>query len=100
MTKRVYSVSKEIPPKIKYGWRAGSETEVWQNVSLDKLGIVNAGGKIYSLAASGNKLVLSTGADKFLFNRATGDFLGAHDMKGVAADGGMTSDDAGNILYG
>ena len=29
VTKRVYSVSKEIPPKIKYGWRAGSETEVW-----------------------------------------------------------------------
>ena len=43
--------------------------------------------------------MLSTGADKFLFNRATGDFLGTHDMKGVAADGGMTSDDAGNILY-
>jgi len=43
--------------------------------------------------------VLSTGADKYLFNRATGDYLGTLDMKGTAAPGGMTSDDAGNILY-
>ena len=99
VTKRIYTVSKEIPPKIKYGWRAGSETEIWQNVSLDKLGIVNGSDKNYSLAASGSKLVLSTGADKYLFNRATGDYLGTLDMKGTAAPGGMTSDDAGNILY-
>lgn len=99
VTKRVYTVSKQVPPKIKYGWRAGSEKEVWQQTALDKLGIVNAGGKNYSLAASGDKLILSTGADKYLFKRATGDFIGAHDMKGVTATGGMTSDDKGNILY-
>lgn len=98
-TKRVYTVSKQVPPKIKYGWRAGSEKEIWQQTALDKLGIVNGGGKNYSLAAAGDKLILSTGADKYLFKRATGDFIGAHDMKGVAANGGMTSDDAGNILY-
>lgn len=98
-TKRVYTVSKQIPPKIKYGWRTGSEKEIWKNVSIDKLGIVNASGMNYSLAASGNRLILSTGADKYLFNRATGDYIGKHDMKGVAANGGMTSDDAGNILY-
>lgn len=99
VSKRVYTVSKQAPLKINYGWRTGSEKEVWQQTALDKLGVVNAGGKNYSLAASGDKLVLSTGADKFLFKRATGDFLGAHDMKGITATGGMTSDDAGNILY-
>lgn len=99
VTKRIYTVSKQVPPKIKYGWRPGSEKEVWQQTALDKLGIVNAAGKNYSLAASGDKLILSTGADKYLFKRATGDFLGAHDMKGITAAGGMTSDDAGNILY-
>lgn len=99
VTKRVYTASKQVPPKINYGWRAGSEKEVWQQTALDKLGIVNASGKNYSLAAAGDKLILSTGADKYLFKRATGDFIGAHDMKGVTATGGMTSDDAGNILY-
>ncbi|WP_418982489.1 DUF5018 domain-containing protein [Alistipes sp.] len=99
VTKRVYTVSKQVPPKVKYGWRAGSEKEVWQQTALDKLGIVNAAGKNYSLAASGDKLILSTGADKYLFKRATGDFIGAHDMKGVSANGCVTSDDAGNILY-
>lgn len=99
VTKRVYTVSKQVPPKINYGWRSGSEKEVWQQTALDKLGIVNAAGKNYSLAAAGDKLILSTGADKYLFKRATGDFIGALDMKGIAASGGMTSDDAGNILY-
>lgn len=100
VTKATYTVSKVVPPKVKYGWRKGSEVELWKNATINtSYGIVNAAGANYTLAASGDDLILSTGAKKYLFNRLTGSPNGEVDMKGVTTDGAVTSDAKGNILY-
>lgn len=99
VTKAIYTVSKVVPPKIGYGFRAGSEKEIWKTIDLAKdHGIVNAGGKNYTLGALGNYLILSTGVDKYCFNRITGVKTGTLQMGGIVADGAVTTDAAGNLV--
>ena len=97
-TKATYTVQKTVPPKIKYGFRTGSATELWANDFNLKYGITNASGKNFTLAAMGTNLILSDGTQQFYFNSATGEKLGTIAGSMNLSGGAITSDKAGNML--
>ncbi|WP_295938935.1 DUF5018 domain-containing protein [uncultured Alistipes sp.] len=97
-TKAVYTVSKQIPPKVKYGWRVGSQTAVWLKNVNTEYGIVNAANMNHTLAIMGSELILSSGATQYRINAITGarigEIAGHMDLEG----GAITSDKAGHLL--
>lgn len=98
VTKATYTVKKTIPPKINYGFRKGSENELWAYDLSIKYGITNASGKNFTLAAMGNNLVLSDGSAQYYFNSTTGEKFGTITGSKDLAGGAITSDKAGNML--
>jgi len=97
-TKATYTVQKTVPPKINYGFRTGSATELWANDFNLKYGITNASGKNFTLAAIGTSLILSDGTQQFYFNSATGEKIGNIAGSMNLSGGAITSDKAGNML--
>jgi len=97
-SKATYTVQKTVPPKINYGFRTGSATELWTNDFNLKYGITNAAGKNFTLAAIGANLILSDGSQQFYFNSATGEKLGNITGSMNLAGGAITADKAGNML--
>ncbi|MDD3300375.1 MAG: DUF5018 domain-containing protein [Bacteroidales bacterium] len=93
-----YTVQKTIPPKINYGFRPGSETELWVSDLSVKYGISNGANKNHTLAATGNHLVLSIGTEQHYFNATTGERLGLIAGSRDLTGGAITSDKAGNLL--
>lgn len=98
VTKATYTVKKTVPPKINYGFRTGSATELWSNDFYTKYGIQNATGKNFTLAAIGTNLILSDGNMQYYFNSATGEKLGTIEGSMALSGGAITSDKAGNML--
>ncbi|WP_460684665.1 DUF5018 domain-containing protein [Niabella aquatica] len=97
IAKTVYQIKKTAPPKISYGFRAGSQNQNF-NLKLDDLGYSNSSKP--SLAASGNFIAVSLGdgsAPKY-YNRSTGKYTGVMTLGSAKGDGAITSDDRGNIL--
>ncbi len=93
-----YTVQKTIPPKVNYGFRPGSETELWVSDLSIKYGIANGGNKNHTLGAIGNHLVLSVGTEQHYFNSTTGERLGLIAGSMDLSGGAITSDKAGNLL--
>ncbi len=98
VSKAIYKVKKTIPAKINYGFRPGSEVQLWANDLSVKYGIANAASKNHTLAAIGNYLVLSVGTEQHYFNSATGERLGLIAGSMDLTAGAITSDKAGNML--
>lgn len=95
-TSTVYTVEKTAPTKISYGFRKGSQTNLF-NIDLAAL---NLAGTKPTLAAVGNYLVVSSGdgsAPKY-FNRSTAKALGNIVLGAAKGDGSVASDAAGNML--
>ncbi|MDD3034905.1 MAG: DUF5018 domain-containing protein [Bacteroidales bacterium] len=97
-TEATYTVQKTVPPKINYGFRTGSATELWANDFNLKYGITNGAGKNFTLAAMGTNLILSDGTQQFYFNSATGEKIGNIAGSMSLSGGAITSDKAGNML--
>ncbi|HEX2845442.1 MAG TPA: DUF5018 domain-containing protein [Chitinophagaceae bacterium] len=98
VSKTVYQTQKTAPPKIPYGFRAGSQNQSF-NLKLDDLGYSNSSKP--SLAASGNFVAVSLGdgtAPKY-YNRSTGKYVGMMTLGNAKGDGSITSDAKGNILF-
>ena len=98
--KTEYTVVKEVPEKIDYGFNTSS---VKQLFNLDP--VSNAGMPPYtdvayiSLAVTGNNLIVSTGdGAPSYFNKLTGVKIGAVNT-GSASVAAVTSDEAGNVLF-
>ncbi|HBG24350.1 MAG TPA: hypothetical protein DDX10_04715 [Rikenellaceae bacterium] len=98
VSKANYTVKKTIPPKINYGFRPGSQSELWANDLSIKYGITNAANKNHTLAAIGNHLVLSVGTEQHYFNSTTGEKLGLIAGSMDLTGGAITADKAGNML--
>jgi hypothetical protein len=98
VTKATYTVQKTIPAKINYGFRTGSQVELWAKDFNVAYGITNASGKNFTLAALGNYVILSTGLDQTYFNGTTGEKIGLIEGSMALSGGAITSDKAGNML--
>lgn len=98
VTKANYTVKKTIPPKINYGFRPGSQSELWANDLSIKYGITNAANKNHTLAAIGSHLILSVGTEQHYFNSTTGEKLGLIAGSMDLTGGAITADKAGNML--
>ncbi|MDP3436801.1 MAG: DUF5018 domain-containing protein [Bacteroidales bacterium] len=98
VSKANYTVKKTIPPKINYGFRPGSQSELWANDLSIKYGITNGANKNHTLAAIGNHLILSVGTEQHYFNSTTGEKLGLIAGSMDLTGGAITADKAGNML--
>jgi len=101
VTKKVYTVKKQIPNKIGFGLRSGSQTLLWGTTTLNTNPAVTKGANInYSLAVLGDNLLLATGNTNINYiNKSTGTFIGTINMNGVDLLGGaITSDKGGNVI--
>ena len=98
VTKKVYTVSKEIPPKLVSGMRAGSEKIIFEKKLKDDLGLVTMD-KTTSIGVSGDNLIINVyGENPLLVDRYNGELTGKMDV-GDIDNYSMTADDAGNILF-
>lgn len=97
-TKAHYTVKKMVPPKINYGFRPGSQTEIWASDLSVRYGITNGANKNHTLAAIGNHLILSVGTEQHYFNNTTGERIGLIAGSMNLNGGAITSDKAGNML--
>ncbi len=102
VTKKEYTVVKDIPSKLPSGIRPESVTELFARKLETDLGIA-ATSNTTGIAVSGNYLVINTRNEKAkVINRMTGEYVG--EMNGMSSILGslknyyMTSDDDGNIL--
>jgi len=97
--KAVYTVVKEVPEKIDYGFNSGSVKPLFNFDPVSNLGMPAYTEVAYiSMAATGNYLVISTGDGAPVYvNKLTGVKLGTIDT-GAADVAGITSDEAGNLL--
>ena len=99
MDKAVYTVVKEVPEKIDYGFNGTSVKRLFNFDPVSNVGmpayteLVNI-----SMAVSGNNLVLSCGDGAPVYlNKLTGVKLGT--IEGASTDfASVTSDEVGNIL--
>lgn len=102
VTKRTYSVNKEIPPKLANGMRTGSEKIIFEKQLNADLGITTPD-MTTGLAVSGDYLVINTRAeDAVVLNRFTGEKVASMSIdaiKGSTTNFYVTSDDDGNILF-
>lgn len=101
VTKKTYTVKKQIPNKIPFGIRSGSQTLLWGTTTLNSNPAVTKGANVnYTLASLGDYLLLSTGNTNINYiNKSTGEFVGKINMNGVDLIGGaITSDKGGNVI--
>ena len=102
VTKQTYTIQKAVPDKIPYGYRKGSETELFK-LDMGVIGLPWTGANAPSLAVSGNNLVVCLGdgtTTPAYYNASTGNKIGNVTLGSVsvASLGCMTSDSRGNIL--
>lgn len=99
ITKKTYTVITEVPDKVNYGFRPGSEKELF-GFDFTRVGLVQSWDNNASLAAIGNYLIVSpgTGVAPVYFNRMTGAKLGSILLGAAKGDGCITSDLGGNLL--
>ncbi len=101
VTKKTYTVKKQIPNKIAFGMRSGSQTPLWGTTSLFANPAVVKGANVnFTLAVLGDYLLLSNGNSNINYiNRSTGVFVGTINMNGIdLAGGAITSDKGGNVI--
>jgi hypothetical protein len=101
VTKKVYTVKKQIPDKIPFGIRSGSQTLLWGTTTLNSNPNIVKGANInYTLGVLGDYLLLATGNSNINYiNKTTGEFVGKINMNGVDLLGGaITSDKGGNVI--
>jgi hypothetical protein len=99
VTETEYTITKEAPTKIPYGFNAGSAKELF-SVNPGNLGFPAYTEAINpSVAVVEGKLVISCGNDTapMYLNGVTGVMEGAINLGAAKADG-MTSDEAGNLI--
>lgn len=102
VTKQTYTIQKAVPDKIPYGYRKGSETELFK-LDMGIIGLPWTSANSPSLAVSGNNLVVCLGdgvTNPTYYNASTGNKIGNVTLGSVsvASLGCMTSDSKGNIL--
>lgn len=97
-TKQTYTIKKEVPPKISYGFTTSS-VELLFNLDTDVLGIPWLATNAPSLGAINNHLVvcMGDGTTPMYFNRETGIKIGTINL-GSAKASSITSDEANNLL--
>lgn len=98
ITKKTYTVKKEIPNKIGYGFTSGTETNLWSANPLD-LGLSWGTGQT-TLAAIGNYLIMSSGdgSTPIYLNRMTGAKLGTIVLGGASSTGSVANDNNDNLI--
>ena len=98
--KTEYTVVKEVPEKIDYGFNTSSLKQLFNMDPVSNLGMPAYTELVYpTLAVSGNNLVIcmGDGSAPVYVNKLTGVKLGTIAL-GSAPAAGITSDEAGNIL--
>lgn len=97
--KATYTVIKQVPQKIKSGYRAGSETKLFEN-DMTTLGVTNPAATHPTLACIGGSVILNLGDGSVpqYFRKATGTLMGTINLGSAKATGAITSDCAGNML--
>ena len=97
--KTEYTVVKEVPEKIDYGFNSSSVKQLFNLDPVSNAGMPPYTDKAYiSLAVTGNNLVVSTGdGAPSYFNKLTGVKIGAVNT-GSATVASVTSDEGGNLL--
>lgn len=97
-TKKTYTVKKEIPNKVGYGFVDGSQTDLW-SINPASVGLTWGTGNT-TLAAIKNHLIVSpgSGATPVYLNRMTGALLGKINLGAANANGCVTNDDNNNLL--
>lgn len=78
VTKQTYTIQKAVPDKIPYGYRKGSETELFK-LDMGVIGLPWTGANAPSLAVSGNNLVVCLGdgtTTPAYYNASTGNKIG------------------------
>lgn len=98
-SKAVYTVKKQIPPKIANGYRKDSQTELF-STDLQTLGVSDANAIHPTLACIGSFVILDLGDGSVpqYFKKATGSKVGTINVGSANANGCVTSDVAGNML--
>ncbi|MEG2403140.1 MAG: DUF5018 domain-containing protein, partial [Muribaculaceae bacterium] len=96
--KQVYSIVKAVPQKIAYGYRSGSEKQLF-NLDIETLGFKWQATNAPSFATIGNNLIvcMGDGSTPVYLNKVTGSKLGSINL-GSASASCVTSDLAGNML--
>ncbi len=100
VTKVEYTVTKEVPEKIEYGFNASSVKQLYNFDPVANLGLPAYTEKVYiSMGVAGNNLVICTGdgSAPMYLNKLTGVKLGNINL-GDAPAAGITSDEGGNLL--
>ena len=97
--KTEYTVVKEVPEKIDYGFNTSSVKPLFNFDPVSNTGLPPYNTIAYiSLAVTGNNLVVSTGDGAPIYlNKLTGVKAGNLNTGGATVDG-ITSDEAGNLL--
>ena len=99
ISKAVYTVKKQIPPKLVSGYRKGSQLEMF-STDLETLGVTSADAIHPTLACIGSYVILDLGdgSTPQYFKKATGTKVGTINLGAADAKGCVTSDVAGNML--
>ena len=97
--KTEYTVVKEVPEKIDYGFNSSSIKQLFNFDPVSNIGLPPYNSMAYiSMAVTGNYLVVSTGDGAPVYlNKLTGVKVGDLNT-GAATVAGITSDEAGNLL--
>ena len=97
--KTEYTVVKEVPEKIDYGFNTSSVKPLFNFDPVSNTGLPPYNTVAYiSMAVTGNNLVVSTGDGAPIYlNKLTGVKAGNLNTGGATVDG-ITSDEAGNLL--
>lgn len=99
VTSKTYTVKKEIPNKVGYGYAKGSEKALWSKDPVADYGLTWGTGNT-TLGAIGNYLVISAGdgTTPIYVNGITGVKIGNITMGSANASGCVTNDSNGNLL--
>lgn len=102
ITKQIYKVQKAVPDKISYGYRKGSETELFK-LDMGVIGLPWTSANSPSLAVIGNNLVVYLGdgsTTPTYYNASTGSKIGNVTLGGINVGtlGCVTSDSESNML--
>lgn len=97
-TKKEYTFSIEIPEKIDYGMRLGSEVNKWIKFYKVDYGITLVKTPITRLAVLGENLVVSTKDNVFVVKKSTGAKVKDIVMPGGMAVHSIANDDAGHLI--
>ncbi len=100
-TEATYQVMTEIPDKVAYGYREGSEREVWNNNINTTYNVTCTSTSNYTLGLIGNSLILSTGEAQYEIDIVSGTLIGDGPVSwsmDLGKYGAVTSDGEGNLL--